>query len=636
LRAAVFLWLTGAAVSLRAEETNASGGSLGSNQPASPLTLTNAPSSIFPQNRPELFQTPPGAQTNLSLQQGAPLPNDYHELNPSGSGLSSQPFPFFNPFGQPEELADHLLVVYNANDPDSRNLAAYYAAKRKIPAERVLSISCPTSEEITRAQYSETIREPIISYICQKNWMTRRSEQVRFGNRMLELLMATRNDIWAIVLMRGVPLKIAPDPSDESGLEHEPELQTNAAAVDSELALLPIFGLPYGGYVPNAFFDSKGSGLVRAGPDLSTKIILVTRLDGPKPSDVRRMIDDSLYAEQNRLAGLAVIDSRGITDISSGYAEGDTWMRRARDLLTADGWFVKFDDKESLIPATDPCNHVAFYLGWYSENAEGPWITAPNRFVPGAIAYHLHSFSAGTVRSSTSNWVGPLIAHGAAAAMGTVYEPYLALTPHVDIFTKRLLEGNYFAEAAYASQMGLSWMVTVVGDPLYRPFRQPLNSAVSYTNTISSDHNDWLLLQQVQRSLGEGQILANTDTLENSLNLAGTGTVAEEGLGDLLEKLHEPSAGPAAEAAYKKAMALETAPMDRIRIGLKLAQHYINHVQDDQAQAELRMLRELYPRQALAFGVASSLMPTTTPPPTTTLPVRAPRPPKPPGPPQPQ
>jgi len=516
--------------------------------------------------------------------------------------------------GRPNELAAHLLVVYNANDPDSKSLAEYYALRRNIPVERVLPISCSTNEEVTRAQYSETIREPIISYLCQKNWMTRRSEQAHIGNRTLELLVATHNDIWAIVLMRGVPLKIAQDDTDEGGLEHESELQTNAAAVDSELALLPVFGLPYGGYVPNMFFDSKANGLIRVGPELATNIILVTRLDGPKPDDVRRMIDESIYAENNRLAGLTVIDSRGLSDVKNTYTQGDTWLRKARDLLIGDGFSVKFDDKPDLIPASDPCNHVALYLGWYSTNAEGPWITAPNRFVPGAIAYHLHSFSASTVRSRSSNWVGPLIAHGADATMGTVYEPYLALTPHMDIFTKRLLDGDYFAEAAYASQMGLSWMVTVIGDPLYRPFRQPLTTNLPQANAVESDHDDWLLLQQVQHSFAQGQLIANTDTLEHSLNLPGTGAIVQEGLGDLLEKLSEPAAGPAAEEAYKKAMTLETLPVDRIRVGLKLAQHYVNHVQDEQAQAELKTLRELYPAEAERFGVANPLAPTAVQP----------------------
>jgi uncharacterized protein (TIGR03790 family) len=431
---------------------------------------------------------------------------------------------------------------------------------------------------------------------------------------MLDLLVATRNDIWAIVLIRGVPLKIAPDPSDEDGMEYEPELQTNAAAVDNELALLPVFGLPKGGYVPNIFFDDQVAGIKRVGPELARNMILVTRLDGPRPSDVRRMIDDCLNAEKNRLVGLAVVDTRGITDVKDGYVSGDIWLRAARDRLVHDGWDVKFDDKPEVLPATDPCNHVALYLGWYHDGAIGPWITPPNRFVPGAIAYHLHSFSASTVRSATANWVGPLITHGADATMGMVYEPYLALTPHEDIFTRRLLQGDYFAEAAYASEKGLSWMLTVVGDPLYRPFRMPLDSALAHSSVPRAEHDDWLLLQKVQRELVAGQIEANADSLQRALDVPGVGAVAEEGLGDLLGKLNEPAAGPSAVQAYNKALAVEAVPVDRIRIGLKLAQYYGNHNQDARAQAELDVLRQLYPDDAKRFGFASSLVPTSTAP----------------------
>jgi len=525
--------------------------------------------------------------------------------------------PEANPMGQPEDLAAHLLVVYNTNDPDSKGLADYYAARRNIPAERVLAISSPVTEEITRAQYDDTIRSPIVSYLTEKDWMARAPQQVRVGNRVLDLLVATRNDIWAIVLMRGVPLKIAPDPSDEDGkdsMEYEPELQTNAAAVDSELALLPVFGLPKGGYVPNIFFDDQMAGIKRVGPELARNMVLVTRLDGPTPSDVRRMIDDSLNAEENRLAGQAVVDSRGITDVKDGYISGDVWLRAARDSLVRDGWDVKFDDKPEVLPATDPCNHVALYLGWYHDVAIGPWITPPNRFVPGAIAYHLHSFSASTVRSATANWVGPLIAHGADATMGMVYEPYLALTPHEDIFVRRLLQGDYFAEAAYASERGLSWMLTVVGDPLYRPFRLPLDSALARASVPHTEHDDWLLLQKVQRELVAGQIDARTDSLERALDVPGASPVAEEGLGDLLDRLSEAGARAATEQAYKKALAGETVPVDRIRVGLKLAQYYSNHGQDASAQAELDALRELDPDDATRFGVSSRLVPTSVTP----------------------
>lgn len=546
---------------------------------------------------------------------------------------------FFLPGGNPEQLSAHLLVVYNSKDPSSKELAEYYAVRRDIPPERILGIACSTQEEITRDDYEATVREPIISYIYRKNWMSRRSVQVQLGGRMFDLLLATRNDIWAMVLMRGVPLRIAGDPNRHGSMQTIGALQNNAAAVDSELALLPIFGLPEGGFVPNPFFDRAVTGLVRVGPELATQLILVTRLDGPRPADVRRMIDDSIYAEENRLAGLAVIDTRGLTDVKNNYTVGDNWLRDSWQMLARSGWSIELDQNPDVLPPTDPCNHVAFYLGWYHEGACGPWVTPPDRFERGAIAYHLHSFSATTVRSATDQWVGPLIAHGAAATMGCVYEPYLDLTPHLHIFTRRLLDGDYFAEAAYASQRALSWMVTVVGDPLYRPFKKSVDSALADSGPESSDHYDWLLLQQVQRELTAREIPYNVTSLEHELDVPGM--VAQEGLGDLLSKLSNPAAGKAEIRAYREAFTLAGQPIDHIRIGLKLAQAYENHSQGEEAQNELSALRENYPLDAARFGVPGPLAVTgnvsAAPPASKPLP----RPadslalPKPPGPPKP-
>jgi tetratricopeptide (TPR) repeat protein len=74
------------------------------------------------------------------------------------------------------------------------------------------------------------------------------------------------------------------------------------------------------------------------------------------------------------------------------------------------------------------------------------------------------------LRSANTGWAGPFVAKGAAATMGNVYEPYLQLTAHLDLFNDRLLHGLTLAESAYASLPALSWMSVVVGDPLYRPF----------------------------------------------------------------------------------------------------------------------------------------------------------------------
>jgi uncharacterized protein (TIGR03790 family) len=574
---------------------------------------TNAPSGTFQESHPELTVPAPNDQPSLSLRPESASTNAPPEVSPPDAELFPQSLHKPNPMGQPEDLAAHLLVVYNSNDRDSQNLAYYYASQRNIPSERLLGLSTSTSEEISRTSFEKTIRTPIVSYLTLKDWLVRENQRVRVGGRYLDLLVATRNDIWAIALIRGIPLKIAPEPSEQLGMERQPEFATNAAAVDSELALLPIYGLPTGGFVPNIFFDDQVNGIKRVGPELAMNMVLVTRLDGPSPADVRRMIDDSIAAEKNRLAGLAVIDTRGLTDIKSGYTSGDVWLRGARDSLVKQGWQVKFDDKPELIPATDPCNQVALYLGWYSQDAMGPWVTPPNRFVPGAVAYHLHSFSAFSLRTTTSNWVGPLISHGADATMGMVYEPYLALTPHEDIFTRRLLRGDYFAEAAWASEKGLSWMLTVVGDPLYRPFHLPLNAALAGTQMPHTDHDDWLLLQKVQREVLAGEVANTPDALKLAIDIPGAGPVAEEGLGDLLGKINQPDAIKAAEEAYKKAASVDSAPIDRIRVGLKLAQLYSDHGEEARAVSEIDSLRDNYPVDAKRFGIGETWVPTSQP-----------------------
>jgi len=576
-----------------------------------PIILTNIAPQPFLENRPETAPTP-GERPTLSLQDNGST-NAPDVIAPNSGSISSE-YESSSSNNWGNDLASHLLVVYNTADADSKALAEYYASRRNIPAERVLGIACPITEEITRKDYEETIRSPILTYLSLKNWIVRAPREVPVGDRVLNLLMATRNDIWAIVLMRGVPLKIAQDPDDYFGMETKPELQTNAASVDTELALLPVFGLPLGGFVPNIFYEHQPGGIKIIGPDLARNMILVTRLDGPTVADVHRMIDDSIYAEQHRLAGLAVVDTRGMFDPKDGYTSGDEWLRGAHEALVKDGWTVKFDDKPDILPPTDPCNQVAIYLGWYRQDAAGPWVTPPGRFVRGAIAYHLHSFSANTVRSETANWVGPLIAHGAAATMGTVYEPYLALTPHEDIFTRRLIAGDYFAEAAYASIRGLSWMVTIVGDPLYRPFLPTIDEALAQDPPDHrTDHDDWLQLQKVRRGFEQGVIPGDPPRLVDDVNLPGAGPVAHEGLGDLLLELKDPKADAFAEREYRRAADAEIQPIDRIRLGLKLADFYSTHDQSAHAQAELDNLRDLFPNDAARFGVPSTLVPTSVP-----------------------
>jgi hypothetical protein len=198
--------------------------------------------------------------------------------------------------------------------------------------------------------------------------------------------------------------------------------------------------------------------------------MLVCRLDGPTADDVKRMIDDAITAERKGLDGFAYIDMRGIT--SGPLVEGDQWMAASAVELRKYGMPVVCDNSPELIPDDYPMDHAAVYLGWYSSTAKGPMARDDFRFEPGSVAVHIYSFSASTVRDPQGCWVPSMIAHGITATMGNVYEPYLGLTPHLDVFVDRLRNGMTFAESAYASVPALSWMTTFVGDPLYRPFQK--------------------------------------------------------------------------------------------------------------------------------------------------------------------
>lgn len=110
----------------------------------------------------------------------------------------------------------------------------------------------------------------------------------------------------------------------------------------------------------------------------------------------------------------------------------------------------------------------ALYYGWYAGNVGGPF-NQSGRFVPGAVAIHIHSFSAATLSDENSGWAGPLVSRGAAATVGNVYERYLELTAHLDVLNDRSMHGFTFAESVFMASRGLWWMGVAVGDPLYPP-----------------------------------------------------------------------------------------------------------------------------------------------------------------------
>jgi uncharacterized protein (TIGR03790 family) len=267
--------------------------------------------------------------------------------------------------------------------------------------------------------------------------------------------------------MRGVPLKISrvvasatPVKPGEAAPAANPVAAANEASVDSELAILSFEGHELNGPSKNQYFESK-LGFAEARMPF---LMLVGRIDGPSFAICHRMIADAIAAEKNGLWG------RAYFDLANFYPEGDAWIRSAAIKTQDAGFPIVINPWKEVYAKNYPMNDAAIYFGWYEGNACGPFVNPNFHFRKGAVAVHLHSFSAATVQSETANWCGPLLVRGACATLGNVYEPYLSMTHHFDEFQQHLLDGFSLIEAAYASIPVVSWQAVVLGDPLYRPF----------------------------------------------------------------------------------------------------------------------------------------------------------------------
>lgn len=237
-----------------------------------------------------------------------------------------------------------------------------------------------------------------------------------------------------------------------------------SASLDSELAVAVSGAHRTGGWLTNPFniqFD-RNPGIAPAREDA----VMAARLDGPTPEIAKRLVDDALWAEDNGLDGKLYIDAK-----SEGKDDNyDARLRRLADMVREKGTMpVVIDTKEALF-APDCCPDAALYVGWYSL---GKYVNS-FRWKRGAVGFHIASAEAQTLRDRSSTvWCKRMLEDGVTATLGPVQEPYLQAFPQPDVFFPLLMSGKLtLVEAYYRSVPFLSWRMTLIGDPLYTPFRK--------------------------------------------------------------------------------------------------------------------------------------------------------------------
>jgi len=465
------------------------------------------------------------------------------------------------------EDGSSVVVVYNALMPRSRDVAEHYAAKRGVPASQVQGFDITVSEIMTRKEYREQLQEPLLNFLESKGLFVF-DNPLSSGTDAAPVRKLRQSPIRYLVLCYGVPLRIAEDPSlAEPKADQVPEhLRRNGAAVDAELSILPLSyqKVMLTGPLLNPFFGTTNSALLSP----TNGFLLVARLDGPNAGIASALVDKAMEAERDGLWGRAYFDMRGLTN--GAYEKGDESIAAAARIARMLGYETVVDDRPETFSAGFPMSQIALYAGWYDSQVSGPF-TRPNvEFMPGAFAYHLFSFSAATLRSTTNYWCGPLLAKGAAATLGCVDEPYLEFTPNMEIFFGRwLLSGFTFGEAAYAAQSGLSWQTTVIGDPLYSPTKVSAQAHHQQLIAQGSKLVEWSHLRWVDLNLAAGGSKEEfVRYLEHEPATARSAVLTEK-LGDLCAALGKTHT---AITEYQRALKLRPTSQQTVRLTLELGE----------------------------------------------------------------
>jgi len=236
----------------------------------------------------------------------------------------------------------------------------------------------------------------------------------------------------------------------------------------------------------------------------------------------------------------------------------------------------------------------------------GPFTQPTVEFMPGAFAYHLHSFSAQILRTTSQNWVGPLLSKGATVTMGCVEEPYLVGTPNVGAFLERFLFGFSFGEAACAAQGWLSWQTTVVGDPLYRPFGRKLDAQYADLEKRDSKLVEWAHLRQVDQNQAAGRSPDELIGYLEKVSAARRSAVLKEKLADLYwsqKKFFD------AFDTYEQVLKLDPSPQQKLRV-MKLLGERRSIYGPDRAACEIyeQLLKE-FPNYPDRLAICQKLLP---------------------------
>ena len=155
-----------------------------------------------------------------------------------------------------DPLAARVVLLANADDPESVAIARHYAEVRGVPVANLIALPMPAAETITWDEFVGQIWRPLQDELVRRRWIEAIPMDLSDDVGRRKQAMAGHH-LAFLVVCRGVPLRISHDAAryrPARGLPENPSFQTNQAAVDSELSLLAVNESAINGFVPNPLY----------------------------------------------------------------------------------------------------------------------------------------------------------------------------------------------------------------------------------------------------------------------------------------------------------------------------------------------------------------------------------------------
>lgn len=414
----------------------------------------------------------------------------------------------------------NILVLYNSASQDGQAIANYYAQVH--PGVQLLPLTgVSTSEQITADDYLATIRPQVLSALTPST----------------EVIVTTKGLPLRIQVTEPVPSSVWPNPptyTDPWGVNHTISSWKPYSSLESELAdidrvasweMMGDQSYQLGGYThfaANPYFntyDPLNPTVPRSFSHANTGTRLASRLDGFTVNDVTAAINraqNAFIGPTNSPAG----PLHFLVDNDPSKTYGTIMANLVSNVLNPAGMPVTYDNTSGFVSSTT--GSVMGYVSHGANQASTPPYVPPDPDNPdapppgsyiinglnitpanGAVFHTWESFNARSFvqggNYGNQGLVGEWLAIGGTAATGNVEEPtasWATVTNENKMF-QMLLSGKTWAEAAWWATRQLSYVNTVVGDPLMT-WKQLLAGDVTMDGVV-----DMLDLAQIGAHWGE-------------------------------------------------------------------------------------------------------------------------------------